>query len=278
MTAGGGFGMDMMATIGAGYGRLVGAAKAHPVLALALATALVSGVAIAFPGIDLAVAGLFHRNGAGFPAERIGALVVFRRTGMTVTHVVAVGLILAVLAKLLLPMLARAIPMRKLLFLATSMALGPGLVVNSLLKEVFTRARPREIVEHGGALRFVPAWFQGGGCSSNCSFPSGEASAAMWLVAFAFVVPERWRMRVAMAAVVWAFFVSLNRMAFGGHFLSDVLIGWGLVLTIVFACRAFFLETMGPTTERAIDDRFARFGDRLLEAMRLRGFGARTGA
>ncbi|MDK9698501.1 MAG: phosphatase PAP2 family protein, partial [Siculibacillus sp.] len=172
------------------------------------------------------------------------------------------------LAKLFVPMLARAIPMRRLLFLATSMALGPGIVVNSILKEFWGRPRPRQITDFGGAMEFYPAWIPGGACPSNCSFPSGEASSAMWLVAFVFVVPERWRKPALAIALAWAAVISFNRMAFGAHFLSDVLIGWGLVATIVLACRRFFLEMIGPRTESRIDEGLGRVGERILAAAR----------
>lgn len=248
----------------AAAGRLLTLMRTHPASAAAVVTALVSLPALAFPGLDVAVAAWFFHGPAGFPAERNGFLLDLRHAGMGVTRIVVVGLVLAGLAKLFLPMLARAIPARKLLFLATSMALGPGLLVNSLLKEVWGRPRPRQIVEFGGTMEFFPAWIPGGACLSNCSFPSGEASSAMWLLAFAFVVPERWRRAVIVAVVAWAAAISLNRMAFGAHFLSDVVIGWGLMATVVLACRWFFLERIGPMTEARIDDGLGRLGDRLV--------------
>lgn len=242
--------------------------RGRPTASVAAATAVASGVALAFPGLDVAVAGLFHHGPEGFAADRNGFLLDLRHAGMGVTRIVVVGLVLAGLAKLFVPMLARAVSVRKFMFLATSMALGPGIVVNAVLKEVWGRPRPRQIVEFGGPMEFFPAWVPGGACPTNCSFPSGEASSAMWLVAFAFVVPARWRGPVLIAAVAWAAAISANRMAFGAHFLSDVVIGWGLVATIVLACRRVFLEKIGPMTERRIDDGLARAGEALLAAAR----------
>ena len=248
----------------AAAGRLLTLMRTHPASAAAVVTALVSLPALAFPGLDVAVAAWFFHGPAGFPAERNGFLLDLRHAGMGVTRIVVVGLVLAGLAKLFLPMLARAIPARKLLFLATSMALGPGILVNSLLKEVWGRPRPRQIAEFGGTMEFFPAWVPGGACETNCSFPSGEASSAMWLIALVFVAPERWRKATTIAVLAWALTISVNRMAFGAHFLSDVAIGWGLTATIVFACRWAFLEKVGPMTERRIDDGLARVGERLL--------------
>lgn len=246
-------------------------ARARPVAAAALATALVSLIALLFPALDIAVASLFWRRGVGFPAEHLAPLVTLRLTGMAVTRMAVVVLVLLGLAKLLLPMLARGLSSRKLLFLALSLTLGPGLLVNGLLKAFWGRPRPWQITDFGGPFEFYPAWMPGGACPGNCSFPSGEASSAIWLIALAFVVPPACRRATVVAALAWTAVISLNRMAFGGHFLFDVLIAWGLVLTIVLACRALVLERIGPVTEARIDAALATAGERLLGLLRAPG-------
>ena len=254
--------------------RAIAAIAERPITAAVAATAVVSAIAIAVPGIDLTVASLFHRGDAGFPAERNATLIALRNAGRGVTQMAVMALVVAALGKLFLPMLSRAIGARVLLFLATSLALGPGLLVNAFLKEVWGRPRPRDTLDFGGTLPFDPAWIPGGGCESNCSFPSGEASSSMWLVALAFVVPPAWRRAVAGVALVWCMVMSANRIAFGGHYLSDVLIAWGLVAIVVLACRRFFLESMGPMTEARIDTALGRAGDRILALVRRSGQGA----
>ena len=67
-------------------------------------------------------------------------------------------------------------------------------------------------------------------CRSNCSFVSGEASSAAWMVAAVIVLtPVRWRPWAAPTALIYAFALSMNRLAFGGHFLSDILLSWALM-------------------------------------------------
>mgnify|MGYP003338421568 CR=1 FL=1 len=116
-----------------------------------------------------------------------------RNAGMAVTRWATLLVVAGLLAKLLLPYLARAVPTRRLLFLAASLAIGPGLLVNAFFKETWGRPRPSETTLFGGPWEFVRAWVPGGSCPTNCSFPSGEASGAAWLLALVFVVPERWR-------------------------------------------------------------------------------------
>jgi membrane-associated PAP2 superfamily phosphatase len=237
--------------------------------AVAAATLVVSILAVAFPGIDLAVSALFHRPPTPplltqFPAESLRALSELRLSGMALTRWIIIALLLAGLAKLLLPLLARAIPTRPLLFLATSLTIGPGLIVNSLFKTWWGRPRPNEIVQFGGTDTFFPAWIPGGACPENCSFPSGEASSAMWLIAFVFVVPPAWRRATLIAALIWAVIISANRIAFGGHFLSDVLIGWGMTSIVVLICRDLILDAMADARLATLERAFARAGRRIL--------------
>ena len=79
-------------------------------------------------------------------------------------------------------------PGRAVVFLALTLALGPGLLVNGLLKEHWSRPRPGEVVEFGGSLAPTP-WDPRGRCEQNCSFVSGETSGAAWTVAPALLLP-----------------------------------------------------------------------------------------
>lgn len=221
-------------------------ARRRPILTVAVLTALVSALALAFPHWDRDVAALFFHPGEGFTAARSEPLLLLRAAGRWV-WVAAIGLAAGVAAVAVVRSRRARIPtMRRATFLVASLALGPGLIVNLMLKEGWGRPRPRDVLDFGGDLAFVPAWIPGGGCPTNCSFPSGEASSAMWLVAFVFVVPKAWRPAVLAASLAAAVAVSANRMAFGGHFLSDVAIGWGLVVLVVLVCREIFLRRRRP--------------------------------
>lgn len=250
-------------------------AAAHPIAALALATAAISLLFLAFPGIDVAVAGLFHRPGVlphtEFPAEDVALLQSFRRAGMAVTRIAATAIVVLFVLKIFLPMLMRIVPTRRLLFAAASLALGPGLLVNAFFKEVWSRPRPSETVLFGGPWTFFPAWVPGGDCPTNCSFPSGEASGAAWLIALVFVVPPAWRRATALAVVVWTLAISLNRMAFGSHFLSDVTLGWGLTGLVVLACREAILVRLPEARVAAIESGLARAGDAVVGWVRRAG-------
>jgi lipid A 4'-phosphatase len=116
-------------------------------------------------------------------------------------------------------------------FLLLALALGPGLIVNSVLKDHWGRARPTQIAEFGGTARFTPAPLPAEQCARNCSFPAGHPAIGFYLGAFAMLAHERARRRsLAATAMVAGAAMGLARMAQGGHFLSDVAFS-GLIVT-----------------------------------------------
>ena len=71
-------------------------------------------------------------------------------------------------------------------------------------------------------LAFVPWWDPRGGCGWNCSFFSGEGAAAFWTYAPAALTPPPWRPLAYVAATVFGVTTGVLRMAFGGHFFTDI--------------------------------------------------------
>ena len=129
---------------------------------------------------------------------------------------------------------------RSTLFLLAAMAIGPGLIVNVGLKDHAHRPRPINVVEFGGPNAFK-AWDQfDGGCEINCSFASGEAAQGFWMAAPALLAPPPARAAAVAAAVVFGAGASFLRVAYGGHFLSDVIVGGLIALIVVVGLRRAF--------------------------------------
>ena len=82
---------------------------------------------------------------------------------------------------------------RGVVLMIATLALGPGLVANNLLKDNWARPRPIDVTEFGGTEHFVPWWDPRGDCPKNCSFIAGEPSGAFWTLAPAALVPLPWR-------------------------------------------------------------------------------------
>src|SRR5579863_643314 len=198
------------------------------VLALALA-----GVGLVFglwPQLDLAATRFVHEHG-GFWGASAAA-----RDARDILRLAPIWL-LVLLGAL---WLARALKWPRLaapsagamIFLIASLTLGSGLIVNLGLKEHSHRPRPVHVREFGGEEAFRPWYRFDGACRKNCSFASGEAASGFWMVAPALLAPPPWRAAAIAAAIVYGVATSALRVAFGGHFLSDVLIG-GLISALV---------------------------------------------
>ena len=217
----------------------------RPLLAVLLVTAAISITAFVFPQIDLWASALFYEPGQGFPLTHDKALLALRSLGRVVPGIVVAGLVVLVALRVWKQQPLAQLSDRGLLFLAACMALGPGLLVNLVLKSYWGRVRPISTDVFGGSQPFTPAWWPWGGCQANCSFVSGEASTAIVLIAFAFVAPSQWRRAIVSVTLVWTAVISLNRVAFGAHFLSDVVISCGLTLAVILALKALILDRGG---------------------------------
>ena len=125
------------------------------------------------------------------------------------------------------------------------MALGPGLLVDGM-KDISHRPRPVQLREFGGTRDFRPFYQFDGACPRNCSFPSGEAAAAFWMLAPASLAPLPLRPAALGAALLFGLATGGLRMAFGGHFLSDVLLAGILTIGVALALRRWLLPPAYP--------------------------------
>ena len=131
---------------------------------------------------------------------------------------------------------------RSLLFLALGLALGPGLLVNVILKDNWDRPRPMQVQQFGGPLEFRPWYKTDGACEKNCSFVSGETSGAFWLVAPASLAPGPLRLPAVAVALGVGVVTGVMRVAFGGHFPSDVLFAGFFTLLLVALLRKILIK------------------------------------
>lgn len=119
--------------------------------------------------------------------------------------------------------------------------IGPILLVNGVLKAYSGRPRPVDVTLFGGDLGFVPVGDFSGACLSNCSFVSGEAAAAGWLLCLLPLLRGRWRHVIAALLIDISFAAPVLRVVMGSHFLSDAILGWLIgamslpVLALAFA-------------------------------------------
>ena len=216
-------------------------------VAIILAAVLIATALL--PQIDVRLARAFYGGAEkGFALRSQSALILLRELGYYLPIVVLVLTGLVFLLGKRKPRAGAILSGRRFAFLALSFALGPGLMVNGVLKEASHRPRPAQLVEFGGMSPFR-AWYRlDGACEHNCSFASGEVAGATWLFAPASLLPPPWRaLAIGLSSGVTVAVAAL-RMAFGGHFISDAAAAVLVTLTSIFAVGWVVLRRDGPRT------------------------------
>src|SRR5271168_465919 len=200
------------------------------VLALALVIGLLFGI---YPDLDLKLAALFYDPVTKTFPLKLNTLAAFSRdAAMWISWGLAVPAIVALVVKLVRPDRPLLMSGRAIVFLLVTLLLSAGILTNLTFKSYWGRPRPVVVTEFNGDLPFVAWWDPRGGCGRNCSFFSGEGATAFWTYAPAALAPPAWRPLAYAAATVFGVTTSLLRMAFGGHFFTDVAAA-GLVTFLV---------------------------------------------
>ena len=190
-------------------------------------------VLIVFPGIDITISSWFFVPAHKVFVARVWGPSEWIRLSMPrYLLILAGGVALAWLAGEIKGRVFFGVTRRVGLFLLASLALGPGLLVNTILKDSWGRPRPSTILQFGGSDYYTAPFALSAQCDHNCSFPSGHAALAFWLVSFALLAPPAWRGRAVAAAVGFGAIVGLSRIAQGGHFLSDIVASGAITIAI----------------------------------------------
>lgn len=244
-------------------------------LSLALILGLLFGI---FPELDLKLAALFYDAPTrSFPLKFNAYAALARDGAMWIAWGLAVPAIAALVIKLLRPDRPLLMSGRAVIFLLITLTLSAGVLTNLTFKSYWGRPRPVLVTQFGGDLPFMPWWDPRGGCDHNCSFFSGEGATAFWTFAPAALAPPPWRPLAYAAATLFGVITSGLRMAFGGHFFSDVATA-GLVtfLVIWLAYGMIYRWQRTLLSDEAIDAALTRLawpGFRMMQRWRGRDVG-----
>ncbi len=207
---------------------------------------------MAVPSLDLVVSGWFHVPGESFPANHASA---YHRAIRLAVKIIAIGWVLFAVTGVVMAKVRQrgwfGFPTAVFVYLLGVMALGPGLVVNEVLKNHWDRARPSQIEDFGGARKFTRAIVIADQCSRNCAFVSGDASVGFLLTAYGFAAASAAggrRRRLAHAGFaagsIAGAWLGFTRIAQGGHFLSDIVFA-GIVTIGLAWLLSFTLSWLG---------------------------------
>lgn len=216
-----------------------------PLLWLALGSTLLLAtdadrvLAAGFAGEVRPGASLWPKERA-FPFHALYEFGVWPALGVSLA---ASGVLLAMLFR---PALGRW--RRLALYWLSCLALGPGLIVNALLKDHYGRPRPRDVTEFGGEWAFEPL-LQPDWTTPGKSFPNGHASMGFLFIAGYFAL-RRSRPMVArgvlVAALLYGCLIGVARLAAGGHFPTDTLWSGGVVWLVCAVLAALWKLDASP--------------------------------
>ena len=235
-------------------------------LLIALAIAAVAGGLFGvYPDLDLRIARYFYSfedaNHNMFALRIHPAVLWARDIGLWIGTVLVMPAVVSLVIKLILPRRKLLMSGRAIIFLMATMALGPGLLVNVLLKDHWGRPRPIDVTQFGGNEHFVAWWDPRGDCPANCAFVSGDVAGAFWTIAPAALAPPQWRALAYGAALALGIGMAAFRVMAGAHFPSDVIFAG--VLTFLLIWLAYALIYRWPRTrlsDEEIERALARFG------------------
>lgn len=214
-----------------------------------------------FPELDLRIgAYFFDATNQTFPLKSHLAALIAREAAMIIAWALCLPAIVAFVVKMVRPDKPMLIRGRAVAFLLITMLLTAGIVTNFTFKTFWGRPRPVSTVEFSGQWQYKHWWQPGGDCPRNCSFFSGEASTAFWTYAPAALAPPPWRAAAYLGATVLGLATGGLRMAFGGHYASDVIVAGLVTFLLIWLVYAIIYRWPSTrTTDERIDAALTRF-------------------
>ncbi len=222
----------------------------RPFVAVWLVLLAVGFVPVVWPQLDLNLAGLFIGPDKSIASAQWDWVRALNTYVPLLSRISAVG---CFLLWMLSAVVVRLKPWRfALAFVAIATTVGPGIVVDTVVKDGFQRARPSQVQDFGGIRQFTPALQVAQQCTSNCSFVSGHTASA-FMVAGLALLGGRSRLWWLYGGVVFGLLTGFARMSVGAHWFSDVL--WAGVVTLACcAAVAWWLKAVKPSylTDQAL--------------------------
>lgn len=208
------------------------------------ATLVTICIFVSFPGLDLAITALFYGGSGQF-------LMTTNHLAVAVNAMLRIGLTAGFLAIILMLVLWRLLGIRPASgfgnwgFATANFLIGPGLIVNGILKSWVGRARPVHLAEFGGTGTFTPMLEISDQCARNCSFSSGEVAQTATFVFTVLVLawPHLQQRGKWAGGLLGAGLICLSvflRIGLGRHFMSDALASVAIAALVSLATYRLF--------------------------------------
>ena len=139
---------------------------------------------------------------------------------------------------------------RAAMLVLLGVAVGPGLLANALFKDHWQHPRPRDLIEFGGPLHYVPSPLIG--TEGGASFPCGHCSVGFMFAAGWWIWRRRrpaWAVASLAGGLALGALLGVGRMAAGAHFLSDIV--WSALLAFGVLHLLWYHVLPAPATDGA---------------------------
>ncbi len=238
-------------------------------LTIALCIGFAVGLIFAVdPQLDLDLSGLaFNPKIQMFGVNAQPWVQHTREAARLIVGLLVLPAFLAILGKLVMPHRRMLIEGRGALFLIATLALGPGVLTNLVLKDHWGRARPIDVQQFGGANHFTPWWDPRGDCPNNCSFIAGEPSGAFWTLAPAALAPPELRVVAYGAALAFSAGVGVLRIGAGAQFFSDVVFAGVFMYLLIWTMHSLIYRWPATRLSEETIERFLTQSGEALAAM-----------
>ena len=197
---------------------------------------------LVFPEFDIYFSSLFYENNK-FISEKIifiKSLRTFLKDLMVLIPIVALIILLVnFLKKKKSKTFLNLRVKMSLIGLIIGPIVGSGIIANWYFKDQWGRARPVQITEFGGDKYFTQAFVKSNQCEKNCSWISGESSAAFSFFVGTLILKNP---LFFFLNLVFGIIVSFCRISMGGHFLSDNLFALFFMVYLAIAFKYLVIK------------------------------------
>ena len=185
-----------------------------------------------FPNIDITVSGLFFgKDGTFLASEQDWFIYFIRKMILPLLALLVFFIPIAAAVKQYIygeKILNRSL--RDWTYLFSCLVLGTGVIVNSIFKSFWGRARPNDTLVFGGEQPFTIPWLNVDYCEANCSFVSGDVSFFTLSLAILLIFNKQTWNIFAYSAII---LISILRIMEGDHFLSDTIMSFIITYVVI---------------------------------------------
>lgn len=174
---------------------------------------------------------VFHRlnpdspNCGLFWLEHLPEVTLARKTVNWLPTLMAIGLLILLIREHWGAMAGKVHRLYIYLLGLFSFLIGPGILVNLVVKPFWSRPRPVHTMEFGRYEPYIQPGTVVDICDHNCSFVSGDVAGMAWMLWMLPFVAAAWRAPLAVVLILLLVVVGVGRVAVGAHYPSDVVAG-----------------------------------------------------